>query len=137
MGWVKRPRRVTTLLLLLLALSAPAASHAASADDGEPQRAGQVVGADPNPCVTRTGSQLLLEGRPWRFAGVNMYWLGLDDNIRDGAGPTYPTRYRIDKGFDAARRVGARVVRAHTLGVFVSCARVGRGARPGGGLRGT
>lgn len=73
--------------------------------------------------VTRSGSTLELDGKPWRFSGVDMYWLGLDDNLPDGAGPTYPTRARIDSGFAAAHALGARMVRAHTLGVSVGCPR--------------
>lgn len=73
--------------------------------------------------VTRSGSTLELNGKPWRFSGVNMYWLGLDENLPDSGGPTYPTRARIDSGFAAARALGARVVRAHTLGISVGCAR--------------
>src|SRR5439155_14072295 len=38
--------------------------------------------------VTRTGSQLMLNGRPFRFAGANMHWLALDDST------TYPSQFR-------------------------------------------
>ncbi len=69
--------------------------------------------------VTRVGSQLILDGKPWRFAGVNMYWLGLDDNTRDAQGPTYPSHAKIDEGFASARSIGATVVRATSLGVSV------------------
>lgn len=31
--------------------------------------------------VTRSGSQLLLHGQPFRFSGPNIYWLGLDGNL--------------------------------------------------------
>lgn len=73
--------------------------------------------------VTRSGSTLLLGGAPWRFTGVDMYWLGLDDNLQDAGGPTWPTRARIDSGFAGAKAAGATVVRAHTLGISVGCAR--------------
>jgi hypothetical protein len=29
--------------------------------------------------ITRSGSQLMLDGKPFRFGGANMYWLGLDE----------------------------------------------------------
>lgn len=73
--------------------------------------------------VTRVGSQLMLDGQPWRFAGVNMYWLGLDDDTRDAQGPTYPSHAKIDEGFAAARTIGATVVRATSLGVSVGSPR--------------
>ncbi|WP_299034121.1 hypothetical protein [uncultured Pseudokineococcus sp.] len=73
--------------------------------------------------VTRSGADLVLDGSPFRFAGANVYWLGLDDNIRDAGGrPTQPSRWRIDRALDAARASGATVVRSHTLGISVGCA---------------
>ena len=67
--------------------------------------------------VTRHGSKLYLNGKPWRFSGVNMYWLGLDENVTDAHGPTYPTHTAVDNGFAAASRLGAQLVRSTTLGV--------------------
>lgn len=75
-----------------------------------------------NPFVTRSGSHLMLGGVPFRFAGANEYYLGLDDNVRDSFGnPTYPTRSRIDDALQSAVATGASVVRSHTLGVSVGC----------------
>ena len=72
--------------------------------------------------VTRSGSQLMLGGTRFRFAGTNEYYLGLDDNIRDSSGrPSYPTNARIDNALQAAVRTGATVVRSHTLGISVGC----------------
>src|SRR5438874_9175076 len=45
--------------------------------------------------VTRSGSQLLLNGRPFRFAGANIHWLALDDST------TYPSQFRVNDVFDA------------------------------------
>ena len=73
--------------------------------------------------VTRSGSKLLLAGRPWRFAGINMYWLGLDENVPDAAGATYPTHAAVDNGFAAAARLGVRLVRSTSLGVSVGSPR--------------
>ena len=73
--------------------------------------------------VTKTGSTLTLAAKPWRFTGVNMYWLGLDDNVRDDKGPTYPTHTLVDNGLNAAVKLGARVVRSTTLGVSVGSPR--------------
>lgn len=72
--------------------------------------------------VTRSGSQLMLGGAVFRFAGANEYYLGLDDNIRDPAGnPTYPTKARIDDALQSAVSTGAPVVRSHTLGISTGC----------------
>ncbi len=86
----------------------------------------RVAGASPSTdsqWVTKSGSSLRLAGAPWRFTGVNMYWLGLDDNVRDAHGPTYPTHAAVDSGLDSAVALGSRVVRATTLGVSVGSPR--------------
>ena len=73
-----------------------------------------------NNFVSHSGNQLVNNGKPFRFAGINMYRLGLDDNIRDGSGnPTYPTQARIYDGSSEASASGYTVVRAHTLGISV------------------
>jgi hypothetical protein len=66
--------------------------------------------------VTRNGSQLFLNGEPFRFSGPNMYWLGLDENVPPGT-VAYPTLFRIEDGLRTAAGMGARVVRSHTLGI--------------------
>lgn len=74
------------------------------------------------PFVTRSGSQLMISGQPFRFSGANLYWVALDDNIRDGAGnPTYPTHYRIDNGFDSLVAMHGTVARTHSIGISVGC----------------
>ncbi|WP_328468442.1 cellulase family glycosylhydrolase [Actinoplanes sp. NBC_00393] len=62
--------------------------------------------------VTRDGSALKLDGKPFRFAGTNIYWLGLDENV---GGIDYPTRFRIRDALDTARAMGLTVVRSHML----------------------
>ena len=74
--------------------------------------------------VKRQGNQLMLGSKVFRFAGANMPWLGLDIDIKDQSGnPTYPTHFRIDNALDAAKSMNATVVRSHTLGVSVGCAK--------------
>jgi mannan endo-1,4-beta-mannosidase len=73
--------------------------------------------------LTRSGSTLELDGKPWRFTGVNEYWLGLDDNVQDASGPTYPTHAAVRSGLASAAALGATVVRATTLGVSVGSPR--------------
>src|ERR1700737_262489 len=53
--------------------------------------------------VTRQGDRLLLDGRPFRFGGANIYWLGLDENV---GGIAYPTHFRIDDALATARDMG-------------------------------
>ncbi len=67
--------------------------------------------------VTRSGTRLLVDGNPFRFAGANIYSLGLDDGAR-----TYPTPFRIDDALNVATEMGLTVVRANSLGVSVGCA---------------
>lgn len=66
----------------------------------------------PDGFVRRSGSRLELAGEPYRFAGTNIYWLGLDENV-DGVG--YPTFFRIRDALDTARAMGFTVVRSHML----------------------
>lgn len=63
--------------------------------------------------VTRSGTRLTLDGKPFRFAGANIYWLGQD---RLDGKLVYPTHFRIDDALDTAQRMGATVVRVETLG---------------------
>lgn len=119
-----RLRRV----LLLTALLAVGAVVAVPAASGAASSAGVVLGpatvlnryaSAPPPAssaqqfVQRSGSTLALGGAPFRFSGTNMYWLALDDNVRDASGaPTYPTQFRIDDGMATAQAMGTTVVRA-------------------------
>lgn len=64
--------------------------------------------------VTRSGTVLTLNGQTFRYAGANIYWLGLDENV---GGVAYPTHFRVDDTLLTAKEMGATVVRAHTLGV--------------------
>jgi hypothetical protein len=55
-----------------------------------------------------------MEGQSsFRFSGMNIHWLGLDDPNNG----TYPTLAQIDEAFDDAQQMGAKVVRSHTLGI--------------------
>lgn len=56
----------------------------------------------------------------WRFAGMNMYWLGLDENCAPpqvGRCIAYPSHFRIDDALETAAALGANVIRAHSLGI--------------------
>ena len=64
------------------------------------------------PFVGRKGASLLLDGKPFRFSGVNIYWLCQD---RVGGKIVYPSRFRIDDALDTAREMGENVVRAETF----------------------
>ena len=78
----------------------------------------QPTHAVPDTFVVRSGSQLLLKGKPFRFSGANIYWLGLDENV-DGI--DYPTRFRVDDVLATAQEMGATVVRSHSLGISIGC----------------
>lgn len=66
--------------------------------------------------VVKEGTRLMLGGKPFRFAGPNVYWLGLDENT---GGIEWPTAFRVLDALDTAKEMGATVVRAHTLGISV------------------
>jgi mannan endo-1,4-beta-mannosidase len=72
--------------------------------------------------VTRSGSHLELAGKTFRFGGANVEWLGLVGyGPFDPSGPHYPSHYEIDDALATAQELGARVVRAQTLGDSVGC----------------
>jgi len=71
-----------------------------------------------NHFVTRSGSTLILQGKPFRFAGANIYWLGLQD-LDDTV--SYPTPFSVDDVLATASFMGETVVRSHTLGISVGC----------------
>src|SRR5882757_9546133 len=68
--------------------------------------------------VTRSGSQLRLDGQPFRFSGSNVEWLGLVGygplNSEAGQFERYPTHFEIDDALATANEMGATVIRAQT-----------------------
>ena len=74
--------------------------------------------------VTRSGPRLFVSGRPFRFGGANVEWLGLVGyGPFDPGGPRYPSNYEIDDAMATAREMGVRVVRSQTMGDSVGCDR--------------
>lgn len=82
------------------------------------QFAQHLTQAVPGKFVSRSGSQLMLNGQLFRFSGANIYWLGLDENV---GGVNHPTHFRVDDVLTAAQEMGVSVVRSHTLGISVGC----------------
>ena len=95
---------------LLLCCAALSLASAASAPG--------ILGAPaPSPLsfLRANGSALLADGRPYRFGGVNLYWLGLDENE---GGIHLPTPFRVTDGLTTVAGVlPGTVLRAHTLGI--------------------
>jgi|GEM_PF-1184390 len=56
--------------------------------------------------ITRNGSILYNNGKPFRFAGANIHWLGIYD------GGSYPSQYEINDALATAQEMGATVVRS-------------------------
>ncbi len=72
--------------------------------------------------VERSGTRLLLDGKPFRYSGPNIEWLGLEGyGPHDPSGPRLPSHFEIDDAFDTAAEMGAKVVRAQTMGDTVGC----------------
>ncbi|KAK3329055.1 glycoside hydrolase [Apodospora peruviana] len=82
--------------------------------------------------ITRNGSTLLLDNKPWKAVGANIYWLGLDENVSppfpsspeevstDYYAPlkaSYPTKGRITEAMAVVKAMGGTMIRSHTLGV--------------------
>lgn len=70
--------------------------------------------------VTRSGNKLMLNGRQFRFSGVNIYWLGLDENVPAGT-VDWPTAFRVEDALATVKEMGGIVVRSHTLGFSTGC----------------
>jgi len=118
-------RRGVVASLVLATLLLPVGFQQAAA--AEAGRAVQLVARTPvdvaatqDAFVERRDAELVLAGRPFRFAGANEYYLGLDDNLRDALGaPVYPSHAATDAALDSAAALGVTVIRAHTLGISV------------------
>ena len=65
------------------------------------------------PRITRSGNKLYEGTNVFRFAGTDIFWLGLTPN------DTYPSHFRIVDGLLTAREMGANVVRSHTMGTSI------------------
>jgi mannan endo-1,4-beta-mannosidase len=72
--------------------------------------------------VIRSGPRLYVAGRPFRFGGANIEWLGLVGyGPIDPQGPHFPSNYQIDDAMATAREMGVTVVRSQTMGDSVGC----------------
>jgi hypothetical protein len=72
--------------------------------------------------VTRSGPRLYVAGRPFRFGGANIEWLGLVGyGPFDPNGPHFPSNYEVDDAMATAREMGVTVVRSQTMGDSVGC----------------
>ena len=65
--------------------------------------------------VTRSGTHLLLNGQPFRFAGANIHLLALDDSTN------YPSQFCVNDALDAAQEMGLTVIRSHDVGISTGC----------------
>ena len=102
------PRLILSVVLLLAAVSCFRA-EAQTAHTGD--------------FIERSGTKLTLHGAPFRYSGPNIEWLGLEGyGPHDPMGPRYPSHFEIDDAFATAAEMGARVVRAQTMGDTVGCA---------------
>lgn len=68
--------------------------------------------------VTRQNSMLMVGEKRFKFAGPNIYWLGLDENV-DGV--DWPTPFRVMDALDTAVKMGATAIRSHTLAASQGC----------------
>jgi mannan endo-1,4-beta-mannosidase len=77
--------------------------------------------------VVRHGSRLFVNGRPFRWSGGNVEWLGLENYGPDPStsipvgSERYATPYEINDAFATLHEMGASVARIQTLGDTVGC----------------
>ncbi len=125
-----RLRPITASLLVVLPLviviSGPTGTSASSAAarlqhstaTASPPRSRQFA----HSFVIRSGPRLYVAGRPFRFGGANIEWLGLVGyGPFDPNGPHFPSNYEINDAMATAREMGVTVVRSQTMGDSVGC----------------
>src|SRR5438270_3685668 len=106
-----RVRRLATLLLVAAVATIPAAAQASPP-------------SYTNSFVQRAGMRLQVAGKPFRFGGANIEWLGLAGyGPEDPGGPHYASRYEINDALATAQELGANVVRSQTMADSVGCPR--------------
>ncbi|KDE09115.1 hypothetical protein MVLG_00830 [Microbotryum lychnidis-dioicae p1A1 Lamole] len=71
--------------------------------------------------VTRDGTRLMLDDKPWVAVGPNIYWLGQDENVQPN--PAWPSQSRVLEVMAIAATMGANTIRSTTLGVSVGNSR--------------
>lgn len=122
-------RPITASLLVAISLVVPGSSGASTstaagqlespAPARSPQSPQQLAGS----FVTRSGARLSLAGRPFRFGGANIEWLGVVGyGPFDPSSPHFPSHYEVDDAMATAREMGVKVVRSQTMGDSVGCA---------------
>jgi mannan endo-1,4-beta-mannosidase len=125
-----RLRPITASLLvvlpLVLVISGPTGTSTSSAAarlqpstaTASPPRSRQFA----HSFVIRSGPRLYVAGRPFRFGGANIEWLGLAGyGPFEPNGPHFPSNYEIDDAMTTAREMGVTVVRSQTMGDSVGC----------------
>lgn len=90
-----RRRTLAALLTVGALVTVTTASSPATADP--PSRTADAF-------VQREGTSLTLQGEPFRFAGTNLYWLGLDENV---GGIDHLTCFRTDDALKTVRVMNA------------------------------
>ncbi len=72
--------------------------------------------------VGHADGNLLLQGAPFRFAGISVSWLGLRDDSGLPADAHPPENFELDDVLATANAMGAGYVRALSLGASAGCA---------------
>ena len=108
-------RSMGVLLLLAVAMTITALPGSASAaKNTAPATKNSASAATNQGFVTRSGSRLELDGKPFRFSGANIEWLGLigygPHNWTPGDTEQYPSDYEINDALATAKGMGATVV---------------------------
>jgi mannan endo-1,4-beta-mannosidase len=116
-------RHIAVIAIILTILSACTQSTANTANTTNSNKVvknlpSPTVPAAPYHFVIHNGSSLMLDGKVFRFAGTNIYWLGLQEPAN---AISYPSHFRIDDALATAAFMGETVVRSHTLGISVGC----------------
>lgn len=127
-----RLRAITASVLIVLPLIIAMPGSARTSDAAAARRAQHSTSTPPtrrlqqfsDSFVTRSGPRLYVAGRPFRFGGANIEWLGVAGyGPFDPSGPHFPSNYEIDDAMSTAQEMGVKVVRSQTVGDSVGCER--------------
>src|SRR5579871_1259658 len=71
--------------------------------------------------VTRSGSQLMLNGQPFRFSGANLDNIALgSDNYDFGKDEYYLSDFAVDDAFETLQKMGGKLARVYSAGTVGS-----------------
>jgi hypothetical protein len=109
---------------MAIAIACAAAPARLAAQDVQPATLpapdAMAVQPDPADFISRSDTQIMVQGEPKRFAGIGVSWLGLVQS--PGTQPDFPTAFETRDGLSTVQAMASGYVRAASLGGSAGCA---------------